>query len=315
MNNSQSRKWNITLNNPQSIGLTHEVIEDKLRLFSPRYYCMADEISTTGTPHTHIFILADSPIRFSTLKGRLPIAHIEKAYGTAEENRAYIRKEGKWADSEKAETSVEGCFREWGNMPAPKAEKAPAMAEVIEAIKDGKTTAEIVEDNPALAFRVNDIDRLRQTLLSEMYMKENRNVEVTYIYGATGAGKTRGIFEKHSPMDVCRITNYGSKRGINFDGYSSQPVLVFEEFSSQIPIEDMLSYLDIYPVYLPARYSDRVACFTMVYITTNIPLEQQYTDVQWDRPETWKAFLRRISKVVEYRGDGSTMEHKKEGYF
>lgn len=310
MNNSQSRKWTLTVNNPQSIGLTHEAIEDKLRLFSPRYYCLADEIATTGTPHTHIFILADSPIRFSTLKGRFPIAHIEKALGSAQENRAYIRKEGKWANSDKAETSLPETFLEYGEMPTPKVEKAPVMAEVIEAIKDGKTTAEIVEDNPALAFRVHDIDSLRQTLLADRYMRENRNVEVTYIYGATGAGKTRGIFAKHSPMDVCRVTNYGSKRGINFDGYSAQDVLVFEEFASQIPIEDMLSFLDIYPVYLPARYSDRVACFTTVYITSNLPLGQQYVMEQIERPETWKAFLRRISKVVEYRADGSISERE-----
>ena len=77
--------------------------------------------------------------------------------------------------------------------------------------------------------------------------------------------------------------------------------------------EDMLSFLDIYPVYLPARYSDRVACFTQVYITSNIPLEQQYAEAQWERPETWKAFLRRIHTVVEYRGDGSIVTHKKEG--
>lgn len=101
MNDPQSRKWNITINNPQSVGLTHEAIVDMLRLFSPRYYCLADEIATTGTPHTHIFLLADSPICFSTLKNRFPLAHIEKAFGSAQENRAYIRKEGKWADSEK----------------------------------------------------------------------------------------------------------------------------------------------------------------------------------------------------------------------
>ncbi len=312
-NNSQSRKWVLTINNPENVGLTHETIVEKLGLFSPRYYCLADEIATTGTPHTHIFLLSDSPIRFSTLKGRFPVAHIEKAYGSAQDNRDYVRKGGKWANSEKSETSVEGTFQEWGDIPSAKAEKAPVMAEVIEAIKDGKTTAEIVEDNPALAFRVSDIDKLRQTLLAERYMRENREVEVTYIYGATGAGKTRGIFAKHSPMDVCRVTNYGSKRGINFDGYASQDVLVFEEFASQIPIEDMLSFLDIYPVYLPARYSDRVACFTQVYITSNIPLEQQYAEAQWERPETWKAFLRRIHTVVEYRGDGSIVTHKKEG--
>ena len=72
----------------------------------------------------------------------------------------------------------------------------------------------------------------------------------------------------------------------------------------------MRSYVDIYPAYLPARYNDRVACFTTVYITSNIPLEQQYIEVQWERPETWEAFLRRIHKVVEYRADGSTSEHE-----
>lgn len=107
MNNSQSRKWTLTINNPKTVGLSHEVIVEKLKLFCPRYYCLADEIATTGTPHTHIFLLADSPIRFSTLKGRFPLAHIEKALGSAQENRAYIRKEGKWANSDKAETSIE----------------------------------------------------------------------------------------------------------------------------------------------------------------------------------------------------------------
>ena len=227
MGNSQSRKWNITINNPETVGLNHKVIVEKLKLFCPRYYCLADEIATTGTPHTHIFLLSDSPIRFSTIKNRLPVAHIERAYGSAQDNRDYVRKGGKWADSDKAETVVAGTFQEWGDMPSEKAEKAPLMVQIM-------------EDNPALAFRVQQINTLRQTLLSEQYMKENRNVEVTYIYGATGAGKTRGIFAKHSPMDVCRITNYGSKRGINFDGYSAQDVLVFEEFASQITIMVLL---------------------------------------------------------------------------
>lgn len=156
-NNSQARKWNLTINNPQEFGFGHGEIHQRLKQFSPHYYCMADEISTTGTPHTHIFVLADSPIRFSTLKNRFPVAHIEKAYGTVQENRDYVRKEGKWADSDKAETSVEGSFEEWGDMPTPKAEKAPEMTQLIEDIQDGKTTAEIVAENPGLAFRVNDI--------------------------------------------------------------------------------------------------------------------------------------------------------------
>ena len=300
MNNSQSRKWSLTINNPQDVGLNKDVIIGILMKFFPDYFCMADEISTTDTPHTHIFIYSNSPIRFNTLKNRLPTAHIEKAYGSAKENRDYVGKFGKWADSEKAETVVADSFFEYGEMPTEKSEKNPKMCKLIENIKDGKRTAEIIDDTPNFAFRIKDIDILRQTLLSEKYTTENRNLEVSYIFGASGTGKTRWIYAKHNSRDICRITNYRNNRGISFDGYFGQDVLVFEEFNSQIPIEDMLNYLDIYPLFLPARYNDRIACYTKIYITSNVPLDEQYKDIQIYKPETWKAFLRRIHKVSEY---------------
>ena len=56
---------------------------------------------------------------------------------------------------------------------------------------------------------------------------------------------------------------------------------------------------------LPARYYDRVACYNKVYITSNIPLEIQYSDIQISKPETWSAFKRRINYVEEYSDDGS----------
>lgn len=90
------------------------------------------------------------------------------------------------------------------------------------------------------------------------------------------------------------------KLTVKIDGYHGQSVLVFEEFASQIPIEDMLNYLDIYPLMLSARFNDKVACYDMVYITSNISLGEQYSEVQYYKPETWKAFLRRINFLVEY---------------
>ena len=307
-NNTQSRKWSLVINNPQECGLDHSAIVEILRKFSPAYFCMADEIATTGTYHTHIFLYSPSPIRFSTVKNRFPTAHIDKTYGSAKENRDYIRKEGKWAETDKAETKVPDTFLEWGDMPAEKEEKAPQMYKLIQEVREGISTANIIEGSPNLAFRVRDIDTLRQTLLSDRYASENRKIEVWYIFGASGTGKTRGIYDRHDAKDICRITNYRNGRGISFDGYTGQDVLVFEEFHSQIPIEDMLNYLDIYPLSLPARYSDRVACYTRVYITSNLPLEKQYRNVQWNSLETWRAFIRRIHKVLEYRADGSVRE-------
>ena len=313
-NNTQARKWALVINNPLEAGLDHAAIREILPRFAPSYFCMADEIATTGTYHTHIFLLAPSPIRFSTIKNRFPTAHIEKAYGSAKTNRAYILKEGRWADTDKAETSVSGTFEEWGDLPAEKEEEAPEMFKLIQDLRAGKSVMEIIEDNPKLAFRIREIETLRQAILEEKYSAENRALEVTYLYGASGTGKTRGIFEKHDRKSICRITDYGGRNGVRFDAYHCQDVLVLEEFHSQIPISAMLNYLDIYPLTLPARYTDRIACYTKVYITSNIPLEEQYRDIQRYQMETWRAFLRRVQNVIEYLRDGSTVQHKKGGF-
>ena len=313
-NNTQSRKWALVINNPLEAGLDHAAIREILYRFSPAYFCMADEIATTGTYHTHIFLFSPSPMRFSTVKNRFSTAHIEKAYGSAKTNRAYILKEGRWADTDKAETSVSGTFEEWGDLPAEKEEEAPEMFKLIQDLRAGKSVMEIIEDNPKLAFRIREIETLRQAILEEKYSAENRALEVTYLYGASGTGKTWGIFEKHDSRSICRITDYGGKNGVRFDAYHCQDVLVLEEFHSQIPISAMLNYLDIYPLTLPARYTDRTACYTKVYITSNIPLEEQYRDIRRYQMETWRAFLRRVQNVIEYLPDGSTVQHRKGGF-
>lgn len=297
----QSRKWALVINNPTDCGLDHDAIIEKLHLFRPAYFCLADEIGESGTYHTHIYLFSHSPIRFSTVKNRFPPAHIEKALGTSMENRDYITKSGKWADTKKAETSVEGTFFEFGEVPSPAEEESPSMHALMACVEQGMTNAEIIRRKPGYAFKLKNIDEMRDTLQAEQYMKENRPVKVHYIYGDTGTGKTYGILEKHGAENVCRITDYGGRNGVRFDAYHGQSVLVFEEFRSQIPISAMLNYLDIYPLTLPARYHDRTACYSTVYITSNIPLEEQYTDIQRNELETWHAFLRRIHTVMELR--------------
>lgn len=305
-NNIQSRRWQLVINNPQNYGLNHDAIVKILMLFSVVYFCLSDEIGKNGTYHTHIFVIFKSPVRFGTIKERFLNAHIEKALGSATENRDYITKTGKWENSEKSETRVNGSYLEYGTIPLENG--CSRMQQLIESIKNGASNSDIISAAPNFAFKVKDIDALRQSLLSDEYLNKTRNVDVTYIFGATGMGKTRGIFQENAFKDVCRITSYKGIHGVQFDAYSSQKVLVFEEFSSQVQVEDILNYLDIYPVMLPARYYDRIACFDKVYFTSNVSLFEQYPEVQSHRPETWRAFLRRIHKVIEYKADGSVVE-------
>ena len=64
----------------------------------------------------------------------------------------------------------------------------------------------------------------------------------------------------------------------------------------------MLLYCDIYPIELPARYSNKFACYDTVYILSNWELERQYSEQQKEDTESWKAFLRRIHEVHVYNG-------------
>ena len=302
--NTQARKWLLTINNPQNSNLTHSEIKRIAGLFKPNYFCLSDEIAETGTLHTHLFIYSHSPIRFSTLKNRFPTAHIDKVDGTVLDNRNYIRKEGQWKGTQKEKTNLLETFEEYGEIPKPCNENNPDMAELIEEVEGGLSTYAIIKKHPKYGFRSKDIGLIRQTFMEDKYKNLKRNVITTYIFGKTGTGKTRSIFENNKASDICRVTSYKKGNPALFDGYNSQSILVFEEFAGQIPIEEMLNYLDIYPLMLPARYYDRVACYNKVYITSNIPLNMQYPDVQRTKPESWNAFLRRIHFVEEYTDDG-----------
>lgn len=289
-----SRKYQITINNPQKHGFTHEYIKGLLPQFSSLlYWCMCDETGEEGTPHTHVYLVFRNAVMFSTLQQRFYGAHIEMAQGSNKENRDYIRKEGRWLDDVKHETNHIETFEESGVMPPDRTRGKKDSEQIFEMIKQGKSNAEILEAFPSAMTKINYIEQTRQTLKNEEYKNTFRTLNTTYIYGETGVGKTRGIMEQYGYSNVYRITDYTHP----FDGYKGQDVLIFEEFRSSLPIKDMLVYLDGYPVTLPCRYANKEACFTKVFILTNIPLEKQYCNIQQGEPETWDAFCRRIHHV------------------
>lgn len=291
-----SRKYQLTLNNPIEHDFTHERIKAILNSFTGIvYWCLCDEIGTEGTPHTHIYTVFANAVMFQTILQKFYGAHIEMAQGSHKQNRDYVRKEGKWAESDKKETNLPETFEESGDLPEDREENKKQSEAIYSMVKDGASNFEIMEQFPNAMNRLDKIDRARQELLSERYRKHFRNIDVTYIYGSTGIGKTRGVMEQYGYENIYRVTNYEHP----FDTYGSQDVVIFEEFRSSRQISEMLVWLEGYPINLPCRYADKVACFTKVFLITNIPLEQQYTGIQMEQPETWNAFKRRIGKVIQ----------------
>ena len=293
-----SRKWLLTINNPVEKGYTHDKLQELMKQFTNvTFYCMSDEIGLeTKTYHTHLFMYSPNGIRFRTVQSRIPNCHIDYCKGTAQQNRDYVFKEGKHAGTDKEDTRVDGTQLEWGEMPVERQGRRNDIIDLYDMIANGMTDYQILDTSPDYMLQLNQIRLTRQVIRSEKFKNTFRQLTTTYIYGSTGCGKTRYVMEKYGYENVYRVTNYKHP----FDEYKGQDVVLFDEFRSSLPLVDMLKYLDGYPVLLPCRFVDTQACFTKVYFTTNISLDKQYVNIQRDEIESYKAFLRRIHKVINW---------------
>lgn len=298
---TQSRKWLLTINNPEKFGFNHDNIRASLSTIKNLdYWCMCDEVGKNNTYHTHLYLYRKNPMRFSFIKKKFPIAHIDYCKGTSEDNRNYIRKEGKYKGTKKEETNLAGTFEEYGVMPLERQGQRNDLIDLYDMIKGGLSNFEILESNPEYMLQIDKIEYCRQIIREEKYKNIFRQMNVEYWSGKTGKGKTRTVMERYGYENVYRITDYLHP----FDGYKGQDVIIFEEFRSSFKIQDMLNFLDGYPLDLPCRYNNKVACFTRVYILSNISLHEQYRDIQREYEETWLAFLRRINAIKIFDDKG-----------
>ena len=278
-----------------------------------KYWCMADEQGLEEqTPHTHIyFVVERSAVRFSTVKGLFPTAHIEAAQGDSEEVRAYVQKSGKWVDDEKADTAIPGTFEEWGELPEERPGHRTDWDIAYQMLADGRSVLEVIEKLTHLMRYRTTFEQIRQELLAEKFRTVFRQLEVTYIQGATELGKTRYVMEKYA-YEVYKLTGY--LHGC-FDKYQCEDVLILDEFDGGFKIQDMNNYLDGYPLMLPCKYTNRAACYTRVYIISNIPLELQYPTIRRDTPAVWQAFIRRVHRVLVFHALGEFDEYTTAEYF
>ena len=192
--NTQARAWQLTINNPLKSGMTHDKIREIINAIPSKiYWCMCDEIGEQGTPHTHVYLKTRNPLKFTTLKNKFPTAHLVNAKGTAQENRDYIRKDGKHKDTEKKDTNRPETFEEWGELPKNQQGERTDIENLYHLVKEGYSNAEILEQCTDTAVKFYDkLNRMRYDYYSDKYKSIRRlNLRVNYITGETGLGKSR----------------------------------------------------------------------------------------------------------------------------
>lgn len=313
----QSRKWQLTFNNPADHGFTHDAIVEKIEnLASVVYWCLCDEIGSEGTYHTHLYLCFQNPKMHTVLANAFPGAHRENVKGTSQQNRDYVLKDGgkynkqldgtyDYVDSSGKRhqgTNFSDTFLEWGEMPREHQGKSKDVEKILSLLQDGADNMEIVTQVPSAIFNIDKVDRTRSMFRDAQFANSWRDLEVTYIFGQTGSGKTRSVMDKFGYANCYRVTDYKHP----FDTYDGQDVIIFEEFRSSLKHADMLNYLDGYPLLLPCRYFNRQACFTKVFVITNVPPEDQYPNID---KESRAAFWRRVHHIIEYVNKGFCIKY------
>ena len=315
----RSRKWMLTFQSEhiEEHGWTHEKIQKTLESLKLEYWAMVDEIGgTTHRLHSHVILYRASAIRASTLSKLFPTVHMDSLVGTVHEARTYLLKNEKWEGTEKAETTIEGSFTEFGTMPEERGKGHRSDLEtMMDMVKENYSDLEIIEAIPSLVDKLTAIQKYRQLVIEEQ-AHEFRKMTVIYCYKKTGAGKTRAVYDEYTDDKTCIYTvNDYHGTGI-FDGYDSSKVkvLCLDEYRSQLVFGLLLSLLDGHYQVINCRYSNRIATHTTVYIISNIPLLQQYPNIQQNEPESWKALLRRITTVRHYYAIGKYRDYTVEEY-
>ena len=230
-------------------------------------------------PHYQGVVIFKNAVRFDSIKAIFHSMHLDSINGNLTDSINYAKK---------VETRVAGPY-EFGE--APSKGKRSDLYAIHEMLEDGNTLEDIRRVHPTqFLIYQNNIKSYFLDLSTKRFQHTNRKVNVIFVHGKTGVGKSRFVLSLFDPSKIYRVTDYKNP----FDGYINEPVVILDEYRGQFDISYLLNLLDIYPLKLKARYNDKTACFDWVFIISNQPLEKTYSKVKKSDPETFRALNRRI---------------------
>ena len=217
-----------------------------------------------------------------------PVKKNEIASGRYASKNDGTRQAGPWWSSDGYKSRILG-----GKSASRQGERSD-MEAVASALLNGKSTDELLMENPLLLPNGSAIawaDRIEFAVESTECRSRMRHVDGHYLYGPTGTGKSWTAMHSRPLTDIYRVP-VGSRH--MWDAYQGESTIVFDEFRGQVDLSLMLLVMDEYPLQLDRRYRNRWARWTDVWLTSNWPIGDLYTHASSaDRG----AFLRRFSDV------------------
>lgn len=247
------------------------------------------------TTHIQGFIVFKHPMTWSTFKNYFPCAHFNRAISRSSDCVQYCSK---------LDTRIDGPFKDGDIVDQG---GRTDIKEFLGMIDNGCSNKDLKEYFPTLYLHeYNKIEKIRNENVFDKFKKTYRNVEVTYVYGPSRCGKSSYIVKKYGYGNFYNVDTY---RYGPYDGYSGEDVIVFDEFHSQVEITLFNKLLDGHPVQLPCRFENKWACYTKIYIISNLTLDKQYMGDNIE-PAIREAFLARIHNIIRFDSMGNMFYEK-----
>lgn len=257
-----------------------------------RYCVFQLEQGENGTKHFQGGVFFNIGKRFRTIKQYIPFGHIEKAKGSNSQVRDYCTKK----ETRISEPIEIGQFAE--------ERERTDIRDFVQLAQSGVSKSELSRLYPTLYLKErNKIDKVYADTY-ERFSELCRDVDVTFIYGASGVGKTTMLRRKLGLKNMFIVDNYDNSA---FTYYNYQDNLVLDEFASNFKLQTMNRLLDVVPFQMRGLGSVKYASFHHVYIVSNFKLTELYQDIKRVDFRLWQTFNRRIHRIIRVDKDG--VEH------
>lgn len=269
-----AKNWCFTLNNYTDTEYTKIVELGSTDCVT--YLIVGKEKSQNNTPHLQGYVSLAIRKRRSQLKQLLGSrCHFEKAKGSPQQNRTYCSKDGDYI--------------ECGRLPSGKGARSDLLA-VQSAIQAGNTRNDICDQFFSVYAKYS---RFLDSYINEQIKPRMWQTENIVFWGKTGTGKTRQVYTFHNAEEIYKHT--GERW---FDGYTGQPVVLFDDFTGGVfPLSYLLQIMDRYPMKVPIKGGFVQWVPKTIYFTSNINPEDWYSGaIQEHR----NALKRRINKITKF---------------
>jgi len=304
--------------------------------FNAEFFAWNMEKNKAGKLHIHLYLeLADNGVRFKTMQNRFPGAHIELRRGSPTQALLYLQKpEGVlFNGEEKSHTVVvpvqtEGDFAPYALLKWRRRSETEKMKtqEKFEYFLENCTSFQEVkyqdihfstmhQKSLESAFSEKQFESFIHSDAVKTFTNADGNKcytvnrKVYYLWGTSRVGKSHGVERKFGQENVSSVGSLC--RGMKFDDYRETPVMILDEFYSQLSLNEVLGVLDDKIGYLPCRYSNKRNLTTTIVLTSNDPLLEQYADQPSNRRIP---FLKRLTGGVweMYRAAADAAERKQK---